>query len=431
MLKNYYLASTEPRLRAALNEVLIQKHMEALQTSFSAMIKDEKYEDMKRTYYLLSRITEGLNQTAKTLEDYLVNVGIEIVRGQEKKNQKEAIASAASFIRSLIEMQKKYTQLLTTCFSNHSLFKAALDKAFTSIMNAPTGKWTMPRLLTMFIDHILKGKEKESASDADIDDILDQVVQLFSYISDKDEFEEISRKALCKRLLNTSSKFNENWERSFVAKLKARHGDAFTRRLQGMFNDSQDETIARMRKKFEEWNGGDKVGGIALSLQVLSGCFWPLSPADKIPITALPPELSNCVSRFEEFYKIDTQNRKLRWIYNHGSVNINGNYGKGKLLQFVMSPLQACILLLFNNQDTYTFEEIFKYLWPGEKMGSKINSFVDVKLDDQLRYALGPLISGGKLTIKIFLLKLLKIQILLNQQINLQLLNQVLLKERE
>jgi len=40
--KNYYLASTEPRLRAALNEVLIQKHMEALQTSFSAMIKDEK-----------------------------------------------------------------------------------------------------------------------------------------------------------------------------------------------------------------------------------------------------------------------------------------------------------------------------------------------------------------------------------------------------
>jgi len=248
----------------------------------------------------------------------------------------------------------------------------------------------------------LKGKEKESSSDADIEDILDQVVQLFSYISDKDEFEEISRKALCKRLLNTSSKFNENWERSFVAKLKARHGDAFTRRLQGMFNDSQDETIARMRKKFEEWNSGDKVGGIALSLQVLSGCFWPLSPADKIPITALPPELSNCVSRFEEFYKIDTQNRKLRWIYNHGSVNINANYGKGKLLQFVMSPLQACILLLFNTQDTLTFEEIFKYLWPGEKMGSKVNSLVDVKLDDQLRFALGPLISGGKLTIKIF-----------------------------
>lgn len=49
---------------------------------------------------------------------------------------------------------------------------------------------------------------------------LDSVVLLFGYLVDKDEFEEISRKALCRRLLNTATPFNENWERLFVAKLK-------------------------------------------------------------------------------------------------------------------------------------------------------------------------------------------------------------------
>lgn len=119
---------------------------------------------------------------------------------------------------------------------------------------------------------------------------------LFGYLIDKDEFEEIARKALCRRLLNTAQSFNENWERVFVAKLKvtfslllllflrllsvslacmisffflceratdargqAKHGDAFTRRLQGMFTDMQDETIQRTRTKFEAWNNGGKV----------------------------------------------------------------------------------------------------------------------------------------------------------------------------
>jgi hypothetical protein len=36
-------------------------------------------------------------------------------------------------------------------------------------MNRPTGKWTMPRLLTMFVDHILKGKEKETSSEQEVD----------------------------------------------------------------------------------------------------------------------------------------------------------------------------------------------------------------------------------------------------------------------
>ncbi len=125
---------------------------------------------MRRVFYLLSRITDGLNHTSKTFEEYITKVdGNELISSQHKKTPKDALANAVPFIKSLIALQKKYTELLSACFSNHPLFKAALDKAFTEIMNKNTGKWPMTRLLTLFIDHILKGKEKETSSEHEVD----------------------------------------------------------------------------------------------------------------------------------------------------------------------------------------------------------------------------------------------------------------------
>jgi len=407
--KQYMLSSTEPKLKLALNEALISKHMETIQASFQGFMKDQRHDDMRRVFYLLSRITDGLNHTSKTFEEYITKVdGNELIESQRKKTPKDALANAVPFIKALIALQKKYTDLLSSCFSNNALFKAALDKAFTEIMNKNTGKWPMTRLLTLFIDHILKGKEKETSSEHEVDETLDAVVQLLSYLVDKDEFEEISRKALCRRLLNTAAQFNENWERSFVAKLKAKNGDAFTRRLQGMFTDAQDETVTRTRKKFEEWNGGSpKIDGVTLQVQVLNECFWPLSASDKVPIGILPTELSNCVQKFDQFYKADTQNRKLRWIYGHGSVQLNANL-KGKSFIFITTPLQASVLLLYNNVESMTFLEIFQALWGSEggaaqsqlrSSGNNAQTF-EVKIDDMLRTAIGPLFTPLSAAVK-------------------------------
>jgi len=227
------------------------------------------------------------------------------------------------------------------------------------------------------------------------------VVSLFGYMQDKDEFEEISRKSLARRLLNTQQSPNEGWERLFIAKLKAKHGDAFTRRLQGMFTDSQDETIARQREKFEGFNDGGKVGAVTLQVQVLNECFWPLSGADKVPVIGLPVELANCVEKFNAFYSKDTQNRKLKWIFNHGSVQMGATFGKQQLL-LVISPLQACILLLFNSAESHPFKDMYGSLWPGDNSAAALRSsagnssaMVDVKLDEQLKLAVQPLIAGG------------------------------------
>ncbi len=53
-----------------------------------------------------------------------------------------------------------------------------------------------------------------------LQEVLQRLVNLFSYLQDKDEFFEYFRKALCKRLLSKGKQYNENAEKSFLSKLK-------------------------------------------------------------------------------------------------------------------------------------------------------------------------------------------------------------------
>lgn len=59
--------------------------------------------------------------------------------------------------------------------------------------------------------------------EGEIDTILDKIVMLFSYLSDKDMFAEFYRKQLAKRLLLNRSASDDD-ERSLITKLKYRCG---------------------------------------------------------------------------------------------------------------------------------------------------------------------------------------------------------------
>jgi hypothetical protein len=164
-----YLQTSEPKIKKAIDEVLIEKHMETLQADFLRMLKEDKDEDMRRLYFLLQRVADGLPNTANTFQAYLTETGSKIVVEQKKRPLKEALANAIAFVKQLMTFYSKYYSLVQTCFSNHSLFKTALDKAFKDIMNQESGKFNIPRLLNFYIDNIIKGKEKENSTEEEVD----------------------------------------------------------------------------------------------------------------------------------------------------------------------------------------------------------------------------------------------------------------------
>ncbi len=88
---------------------------------------------MRRLYFLLARVVDGLPNTANTFQVYLAETGSKIIIEQKNRNLKEALANAVAFVKQLMTFYEKYYGLVNTCFSGHSLFKTALDKVSQSI----------------------------------------------------------------------------------------------------------------------------------------------------------------------------------------------------------------------------------------------------------------------------------------------------------
>jgi hypothetical protein len=148
---------------------------------------------MRRVYFLLQRVIDGLPNTANTFQAYLTETGTKIVQEQKKKQLKDALANAVAFVKALMVFYEKYYNLVNTCFSSHPLFKTALDKvsncwhfpffpwklfkccniyiwqAFRDVMNQESGTFNIPRLLNFYIDSIIKGKEKELGTEDETD----------------------------------------------------------------------------------------------------------------------------------------------------------------------------------------------------------------------------------------------------------------------
>jgi hypothetical protein len=126
---------------------------------------------MTRFYFLLSRVANGLTNSAKTFEEHVAAQGVAIVKEQaSKKTAQAAMKSAISFIQQVplffplsspvspkvtnaqhttgdqtAELYTKYSAQVDQCFLKNSSFKEAFDKAFVTIMNLSAGKFTTSR----------------------------------------------------------------------------------------------------------------------------------------------------------------------------------------------------------------------------------------------------------------------------------------------
>jgi cullin 1 len=97
---------------------------------------------------------------------------------------------------------------------------------------------------------------------------------------------------------------------------------------------------------------------LELTVQVLNDLYWPLSKQTDL---VLCQEMAIAQKAFENFYHKTNEKRKLTWLYNHGTVTVNhffNDKGRIRKVEMIMSSIQACILVLFNNAEKLTFKDI-------------------------------------------------------------------------
>lgn len=198
----------------------------------------------------------------------------------------------------------------------------------------------------------LRSGNKE-ATEEELEQILDKIMVLFRFIHGKDVFEAFYKKDLAKRLLVGKSA-SVDAEKSMLSKLKQECGGGFTSKLEGMFKDMELSKDINLQFKTHCANSEREYTSIDLTVNILTMGYWPSYPLMEV---TMPTQLLELQSVFNKFYLQKHTGRKLQWQPTLGHCVLKATFDQGpKDLQ--VSLFQALVLLLFNDHDTLTFEEV-------------------------------------------------------------------------
>ena len=353
-VSRYLSTSSLAKLKGVAIIQLLKEPQSALlakPTSIGALLEQDRLDDLARAYRMFALVDGGLTPLASAFRQFLTSKGNALVDSKEEQTRSmsrtEALADP-SFVQSLIQLHDKYKSVVGSCFQSDTLFQKSLKEAFEVFVNRDLAdKISTPALMSSFCDRLLK-RSQERLSEELVEEQLTKLVDLFSFLSDKDDFAEIYRNQLAKRLLGDLSASDEA-EKSLIQKLKMKCGSNFTSKLEGMVTD-----LALSSDMQREHN--ERSLPMELSVNVLTTGFWPsYTPVDVV----LLPDMQRGIENFREFYAKRTQHRKLQFIHSLGTCTVAARFPPdNRRYDLVMNTYQALILELFNADSELTVEAI-------------------------------------------------------------------------
>lgn len=358
-VKMYLHPDIAEALRKTCNTALISDHSLLLRDEFQGLLDNDRIEDMQRMYSLLSRIHDGLEPLRAKFESHVRKAGQSAI---------DKVASDADkmdpkiYVEALLDIHNQYEVLVKKAFKDEAEFTRSLDNACKEFVNrnsvCVSGSNKSPELLAKYADALLK-KSATSVDEADLENALVQIMTVFKYIEDKDAFQKFYSRMLARRLVQISSS-SDDGETSMISKLKEACGHEYTNKLQRMFQDMQISKDLNNGFKDAEAHleDEDRKKTIDCSYNILGTASWPLNP----PTTRYKPpqDVATASERFVRYYNSKHQGRKLTWLWQLSKGELKANYIKnGKVpYTFQVSAYQLAILMLFNDRDTNSYEEI-------------------------------------------------------------------------
>ncbi|XP_054303032.1 cullin-4A isoform X2 [Pongo pygmaeus] len=297
--------STQKPLIACVEKQLLGEHLTAiLQKGLDHLLDENRVPDLAQMYQLFSRVRGGQQVLLQHWSEYIKTFGTAIVINPEKDKD---------MVQDLLDFKDKVDHVIEVCFQKNERFVNLMKESFETFINKRPNK--PAELIAKHVDSKLRAGNKE-ATDEELERTLDKIMILFRFIHGKDVFEAFYKKDLAKRLLVGKSA-SVDAEKSMLSKLKHECGAAFTSKLEGMFKDME------------------------LSKDIMVH-FKQMIKLQEV---------------FKAFYLGKHSGRKLQWQTTLGHAVLKAEFKEGKK-EFQVSLFQTLVLLMFNEGDGFSFEEI-------------------------------------------------------------------------
>uniref|UniRef100_A0A8C2TU66 Cullin-4B n=1 Tax=Coturnix japonica TaxID=93934 RepID=A0A8C2TU66_COTJA len=323
-------------LIACVEKQLLGEHLTAiLQKGLDNLLDENRISDLTQTYQLFSRVKGGQQILLQHWSEYIKNFGTTIVVNPEKDKD---------MVQELLDFKDKVDHIIEVCFQKNEKFINLMKEAFETFINKRPNK--PAELIAKYVDSKLRAGNKE-ATDEELERILDKIMIIFRFIHGKDVFEAFYKKDLAKRLLVGKSA-SVDAEKSMLSKLKHECGAAFTSKLEGMFKDME------LSKDVMYMQNQSDPGNIDLTVNILTMGYWPTYTPMEVHLNS---EMIKLQEVFKTFYLGKHSGRKLQWQTTLGHAVLKAEFKEGKK-EFQVSLFQTLVLLMFNEGDEFSFEEI-------------------------------------------------------------------------
>lgn len=343
-VERYLHPATAQKLKQVVDTELISNHASALvemeNSGCVVMMNQQKIEDLRRMYMLFSRVPATLDLVRDCMSQYVKRLGGDILADQE--TTKDPVV----FVQNILDLKSKFDDIVTNAFKAEKQFQKRLQESFEDFINKDI---RTSSYLASYVDDLLKTKVK-TMPEEEFDTQLERAIVIFRFLQDKDIFENFYKQHLAKRLLAGRSG-SDDAERSMISKLKTECGYQFTSKLEGMFTD-----MRISKDTMDEYRTTNlfHASPVELEVSVLTTGYWPVQLN---PSCNLPPTILHCCSAFEEFYFARHSGRKLAWQAALGTADVRANFPMGRR-ELNVSTYQMCILMLFNEADTFSLDAI-------------------------------------------------------------------------
>ena len=366
--------STRSQLSDMFDEIFVEENTGRLSETDGIldMLEQDMDAEIEQCWTLLGR--KGHQQLLSTpYAKFIETEGSLIVF--DEKNEPDMVVR-------LLTLKRKLDHLHVDCFHKDEQMGNTLHKAFESFMNKSKKSQTNwdtdnakpGEMIAKHIDLLLKGGAKavpklaqkagsgEGENEQDFDDNeaeeesvekhLSDALDLFRFVHGKAVFEAFYKKDLARRLLmGRTQSFDA--ERSMLSRLRNECGAQFTHNLESMFKDMD---LAREEMKSYNQITSDRglKHSVEISVNVLSVSAWPTYP--DVPVN-VPTSILKAQQDFEKHFKDKHVGRKLTWKPSLAHCQLKARFGKS-VKELVVSGFQAIVLLLFNDAESLSYEQI-------------------------------------------------------------------------
>ncbi|KAL0485346.1 cullin [Acrasis kona] len=340
--KSFLPQQTKRALIQALEQQLIAAHSkDVLAKGFDHMMSgsEGRPSDLSRLYSLL-KMVDGMDDLKASFCEYIKKNGLAIVNDVERDK---------TMVQDVLEFKSKIDNIFETSFQKNEQLKFSIKSSFESFLNSRQNK--PAELIAKFIDSKLRSGNK-GQSEEELDRSLDNAIVLFRFINGKDMFEAFYKKDLAKRLLLNRSASTDA-EKQMIGKLKTECGSVFTNKLEGMFKDV--DISHDLMNGFKKSQAVKKMdSNMDLNVTVITTGYWPSYNPEPVN---LPLPIAQLQDVFKEFYLEKHTGRLLKWQNSLGQCTLRAELERGKK-ELQVSVYQAVTLLLFNDKQQYTYDEI-------------------------------------------------------------------------